>query len=60
MQELGTRDAAVVTAQVRTAFGANGERFLANGGSCPAIAGAAAAVKTLRARGHNVGIATGG
>jgi phosphoglycolate phosphatase-like HAD superfamily hydrolase len=47
-------------AQVREAFGRRLERYLAAGGHCVAIRGAAEALAELRARGHKVGIATGG
>lgn len=58
--ELGTADAVGATARVRTAFGAKIERHLATGAACRAVAGAAAALRDLQARGHRVGIATGG
>lgn len=60
MAELGLRDTAGVTARVRESFGAKIERYLAAGGECIAIRGAAMALADLRARGHKVGIATGG
>jgi phosphoglycolate phosphatase len=47
-------------ARVRDAFGRRLERYLTAGGECSAIRGAAEALAALRARGHKVGIATGG
>jgi phosphoglycolate phosphatase-like HAD superfamily hydrolase len=56
----GGFDGRLYAEAVREEFGRKIARYLAAGGECRAIRGAAAALEELRASGHRVGIATGG
>ncbi len=60
VEELGVPEIGRVVSDVRQLFGVKVERYLANGGVCRAVPGAAAAVEQLQAAGCKIGIATGG
>ena len=60
LEELHVADGERVAARVRERFGSMVRGYLARGGACPAVPGAAEALEALRRRGCNVGIATGG